>query len=217
MTTENQENITNEEVKTTEPSTDIQTLVNDEVAKAIKNIKGNLDNAYNERDTYKAEIAKIKADAQATEIATLEKQGKHQEVMAIQMAELTKKLETYETKNTELSRDNAVRAQLNGLDFKNEKAATMAYGDIVSNLAKNADGEWMHTSGVTINEAVSSYSKDDKNAFLFNVKANAGSGISPVKSAVGTIPTKSIKDMDQSEVLKAVAEGKLTPDGDWSQ
>ena len=218
MTTENQETVSTEEVKTIEtPSTDMQTLVNAEVAKAIKNIKGNLDNAYSERDTYKNEIAKIKADAQATEIAGLEKQGKHQEVMAIQMADLTRKLETYETKNTELSRDNAVRAQLNGLDFKNEKAATMAYGDIVSNLAKNADGEWMHTSGVTINEAVSSYGKDDKNSFLFNVKANVGSGTSPVKSAVGTIPTKSIKDMDQSEVLKAIANGTLNPTGDWSQ
>ena len=217
MTTENQDNNTIEETKEVTPSTDIQTLVNNEVAKAIKNIKGNLDNAYTERDTYKAEIARIKSDAQATEIAGLEKQGKHQEVMAIQMAELTKKLETYETKNTELSRDNAVRAQLNGLDFKNEKAATMAYGDIVSNLSKNADGNWMHSSGSTINEAVLSYGKDDKNAFLFNVKANVGSGVSPVKSAVGTMPTKSIKDMDQSEVLKAVAEGKLNPAGDWTQ
>ena len=99
MSNENQENVNvNEEVKNETPSTNVQELVNAEVAKAIKNIKGNLDNAYNERDTYKAEILKIKADAQANEIATLEKQGKHQEVMAIQMQELTKKLETYEQK-----------------------------------------------------------------------------------------------------------------------
>tara|TARA_R110002012_G_scaffold37415_1_gene104825 strand:+ start:847 stop:1503 length:657 start_codon:yes stop_codon:yes gene_type:complete len=217
MSNENQENVNvNEEVKNETPSTDVQELVNAEVSKAIKNIKGNLDNAYNERDTYKAEILKIKADAQANEIATLEKQGKHQEVMAIQMQELTKKLETYEQKNTELSRDNAVRAQLNGLDFKNEKAANMAYSDIVNSLTKNADGNWMHSSGVTINEAVTSYSKDDSNAFLFNVKANAGSGITPAKSAVGQTPTKSIKEMSQDEVLKAVADGSITTFGDWT-
>ena len=75
----------------------------------------------------------------------------------------------------------------------------------------------MHSSGTTIEEAVTSYSKDDKNAFLFNVKANAGSGVSPSKPAVGSIPTKSIKDMDQSEVIKAIAEGKLNPSGDWTQ
>jgi hypothetical protein len=217
MTTENQENTNiNEEVKTETPSDNVQELVNAEVAKAIKNIKGNLDNAYNERDSYKSEIAKIKADAQATEIATLEKQGKHQEVMAIQMQELTKKLETYETKNTMLSRDNAVRAQLNGLDFKNEKAANMAYSDIVSNLSKTADGEWKSTDGSTITEAVSSYGKSDSNSFLFNVKANAGSGNTPAKSAVGNKPTKSIKEMSQDEVLKAVADGSITTFGDWT-
>jgi len=219
MTTENQEmNTPVENTKTeTNITADVQELINTEVSKAIKNIKGNLDNAYAERDAYKAKIAEAEQAKQAAEIAALEKAGKHQEVMQIQMSELTKKLETYEQKNTELSRDNAVRAQLNGLDFKNEKAATMAYGDIVGSLSKNADGNWMHSSGVSIEEAVSSYAKDDKNAFLFNVKANAGSGVSPSKPAVGSIPTKSIKDMDQSEVIKAIAEGKLNPAGDWTQ
>jgi hypothetical protein len=219
MTTENQETMNTEETKveTTTASPEIQNLINEEVSKAIKNIKGNLDNAYAERDAYKAKIAEAEQAKQAAEIAALEKAGKHQEVMQIQMSELTKKLETYEQKNTELSRDNAVRAQLNGLDFKNEKAAGMAYSDIVGSLTKNADGNWMHSSGTSIEEAVSSYAKDDKNAFLFNVKANAGSGVSPSKPAVGSIPTKSIKDMDQSEVIKAIAEGKLNPAGDWTQ
>ena len=218
MTTENQETMNTEETKVeTTASPEIQNLINEEVSKAIKNIKGNLDNAYAERDAYKAKIAEAEQAKQAAEISALEKAGKHQEVMQIQMSELTKKLETYEQKNTELSRDNAVRAQLNGLDFKNEKAATMAYSDIVGSLSKNADGNWMHSSGTTIEEAVTSYSKDDKNAFLFNVKANAGSGVSPSKPAVGSIPTKSIKDMDQSEVIKAIAEGKLNPAGDWTQ
>lgn len=215
MTTENQENTTVE--TKSEISSDVQELINTEVSKAIKNIKGNLDNAYAERDAYKAKIAEAEAAKQAAEISALEKAGKHQEVMQIQMAELTKKLETYEQKNTELSRDNAVRSQLNGLDFKNDKAANMAYSDIVGSLTKNADGNWVHSSGSSIEEAVTSYAKDDKNAFLFNVKANAGSGVSPVKPAAGSIPAKSIKEMDQSEVIKAIAEGKLNPAGDWTQ
>lgn len=215
MTTENQENTTVETKN--EVTTDVQELINTEVSKAIKNIKGNLDNAYAERDAYKAKIAEAEAAKQAAEISALEKAGKHQEVMQIQMNELTKKLETYEQKNTELSRDNAVRSQLNGLDFKNDKAANMAYSDIVGSLTKNADGNWMHSSGSSIEEAVTSYAKDDKNAFLFNVKANAGSGVSPVKPAAGSIPAKSIKEMDQSELLKAIAEGKINPTGDWTQ
>ena len=215
MTTENQENTTVE--TKTEISADVQELINAEVSKAIKNIKGNLDNAYAERDAYKAKIAEAEAAKQAAEIAALEKAGKHQEVMQIQMNELTKKLETYEQKNTELSRDNAVRSQLNGLDFRNDKAANMAYSDIVSSLTKDVNGNWVHTSGASIDEAVSSYAKDDKNAFLFNVKANAGTGTTVSKPATGTTPVKSIKEMDQHELLQAIAEGKINPAGDWTQ
>ena len=215
MTTENQENTTVE--TKTEISADVQELINAEVSKAIKNIKGNLDNAYAERDAYKAKIAEAEAAKQAAEIAALEKAGKHQEVMQIQMNELTKKLETYEQKNTELSRDNAVRSQLNGLDFRNDKAANMAYSDIVSSLTKDVNGNWVHSSGASIAEAVSSYAKDDKNAFLFNVKANAGTGTTVSKPATGTTPVKSIKEMDQHELLQAIAEGKINPAGDWTQ
>lgn len=215
MTTENQENTTVE--TKTEISADVQELINAEVSKAIKNIKGNLDNAYAERDAYKAKIAEAEAAKQAAEIAALEKAGKHQEVMQIQMNELTKKLETYEQKNTELSRDNAVRSQLNGLDFRNDKAANMAYSDIVSSLTKDVNGNWVHSSGASIAEAVSSYAKDDKNAFLFNVKANAGTGTTVSKPATGTTPVKSIKEMDQMELLQAIAEGKINPAGDWTQ
>ena len=215
MTTENQENTTVE--TKTEISADVQELINAEVSKAIKNIKGNLDNAYAERDAYKAKIAEAEAAKQAAEIAALEKAGKHQEVMQIQMNELTKKLETYEQKNTELSRDNAVRSQLNGLDFRNDKAANMAYSDIVSSLTKDVNGNWVHSSGASIAEAVSSYAKDDKNAFLFNVKANAGTGTTVSKPATGTTSVKSIKEMDQNELLQAIAEGKINPAGDWTQ
>ena len=196
---------------------EVQTLINEEVSKAIKNIKGNLDNAYQERDAYKAKIAEIEAEKQKAEIAALEKAGKHQEVMQIQMNELKTKLETYEKRNTELSRDNLLKSQLTGLDFRNDKAATLAYSDIVSSLKKDADGNWVHESGVSIEEAVQNYAKEDKNAFMFNVKANAGSGTVVSKPATGNTPVKSIKEMSQEEVLKAVADGKITPPGEWSQ
>jgi len=60
--------------------------------------------------------------------------------------------------------------------------------------------------------------KDEKNAFLFSVKANAGSGTpSNVQPATGKQPVKSIKDMTQSEVLKAIEDGTLNPRGTWGQ
>jgi len=197
-------------------NTDIKSLVDAEVSKAIKNIKSNLDNAYSERDNALAAVAEAKSDKQKAEIEALEKQGKHSEVMQMKIAEMSAKLETYEQKNTELSRDNAVRSQLNSLNFKSDKAANMAYQDIVGSLKKDATGNWVHENGLSINDAVSSYSKDDNNAFLFSVKANAGSGINPAKPASGNNPVKSIKEMSTDELLANIEKGHVKVDGEWA-
>ena len=197
-------------------NTDIKSLVDAEVSKAIKNIKSNLDNAYSERDNALAAVAEAKSEKQKAEIESLEKQGKHSEVMQMKIAEMSAKLETYEQKNTELSRDNAVRSQLNSLNFKSDKAANMAYQDIVGSLKKDATGNWVHENGLSINDAVSSYSKDDNNAFLFSVKANAGSGINPAKPASGNNPVKSIKEMSTDELLANIEKGNVKVDGEWA-
>ena len=197
-------------------NTDIKSLVDAEVSKAIKNIKSNLDNAYSERDNALAAVAEAKSEKQKAEIEALEKQGKHSEVMQMKIAEMSAKLETYEQKNTELSRDNAVRSQLNSLNFKSDKAANMAYQDIVGSLKKDATGNWIHENGLSINDAVSSYSKDDNNAFLFSVKANAGSGINPAKPASGNNPVKSIKEMSTDELLANIEKGNVKVDGEWA-
>jgi len=202
--------------KTKTDKTDIKSLVDAEVSKAIKNIKSNLDNAYSERDNALAAVAEAKSDKQKAEIEALEKQGKHSEVMQMKIAEMSAKLETYEQKNTELSRDNAVRSQLNSLNFKSDKAANMAYQDIVGSLKKDATGNWVHENGLSINDAVSSYSKDDNNAFLFSVKANAGSGINPAKPASGNNPVKSIKEMSTDELLANIEKGNVKVDGEWA-
>lgn len=198
-------------------NTDIKSLVDAEVAKAIKNIKSNLDNAYSERDNALAAVAEAKSEKQKAEIEALEKQGKHSEVMQMKIAEMSAKLETYEQKNTELSRDNAVRSQLNSLNFKSDKAANMAYQDIVGSLKKDATGNWVHENGLSINDAVSSYAKDDNNAFLFSVKANAGSGINPAKPASGNNPVKSIKEMSTDELLANIEKGNVKVDGEWAE
>jgi hypothetical protein len=196
---------------------DVKQMVDEEVSKAISNIKLNLDNAYKERDNALGEIEKIKVEKRQAEISSLEQQGKHSEAMQIKLNEMNVKLEAYEQKNTELSRDNAVRAQLNSLNFKSEKAANMAYSDIVKSLKKDALGNWVNENGTSINETVSNYSKEDNNAFLFSVKANTGTGITPAKPSTGTTPVSSIKDMTTDEMLNAVSKGHVKVAGDWSQ
>lgn len=196
---------------------DIKSLVDAEVSKAIKNIKVNLDSAYSERDAALAQVEEAKADKQKAEIEALEKQGKHSEVMQMKLNEMSAKLETYEQRNTELSRDNAVRSQLNSLNFRSDKAAKMAYSDIVGSLKKDASGNWMHETGLSIEDAVSSYAKDDNNAFLFSIKANAGTGINPAKPASGNNPVKSIKEMSTDELLSNIEKGNIKVDGEWSE
>ena len=192
-------------------------MVDEEVSKAIKNIKVNLDNAYKERDEAISQIEKIKEEKRQAEISSLEQQGKHSEAMQMKLNEVNQRLQQYEQKNTELSRDNAVRTQLNALNFKSEKAANMAYSDIVNSLKKDATGNWVHESGLSISETVSNYAKDENNAFLFSVKANMGTGINPAKPSTGTNPVTSIKDMSTDELLNAVAKGQIKVDGDWSE
>jgi len=196
---------------------DVKQMVDEEVSKAISNIKLNLDNAYKERDNALGEIEKIKVEKRQAEISSLEQQGKHSEAMQIKLNEMNVKLEAYEQKNTELSRDNAVRTQLNSLNFKSEKAANMAYSDIVKSLKKDALGNWVNENGTSIDETVSSYAKDDNNEFLFSVKANMGSGITPAKPSTGNTPVSSIKDMTTDEMLNAVSKGHVKVAGDWSQ
>ena len=210
-----QEKENNKAQETKQP--DVKQMVDDEVSKAISNIKVNLDNAYKERDEALNTITKIKEEKRQAEISSLENQGKHSEAMQIKLNELNSKLELYEQKNTELSRDNAVRSQLNSLNFKSEKAANMAYSDIVKSLKKDALGNWVNENGTSINETVSNYSKDDNNAFLFSVKANMGTGITPAKPSTGTTPVSSIKDMSTDEMLNAVSKGQIKVAGDWSQ
>jgi len=215
---ENIENTQVEETKTEETKKpDIKQMVDEEVSKAIKNIKVNLDNAYKERDEAISQIEKIKEEKRQAEISSLEQQGKHAEAMQMKLNEVNQRLQQYEQKNTELSRDNAVRTQLNALNFKSEKAANMAYSDIVNSLKKDATGNWVHESGLSISETVSNYAKDENNAFLFSVKANMGTGINPAKPSTGTNPVTSIKDMSTDELLNAVAKGQIKVDGDWSE
>ena len=196
---------------------DVKQLVDQEVSKAIFNIKSNLDNAYKERDEALSQIEKIKVEKRQAEISSLEQQGKHSEAMQMKLNEMNAKLEAYEQKNIELSRDNAVRTQLNSLNFKSEKAANMAYSDIVKSLKKDALGNWVNENGASIDETVSNYAKDDNNEFLFSVKANMGSGITPAKPSTGTTPVSSIKDMTTDEMLNAVSKGQIKVAGDWSQ
>ena len=222
-----EETKTNETVENTEIKEDakvevqsndktIQDLVASRVDAELSKIKSSLDNAYAERDAAKKQAAALAKEKQNAEIEALEKAGKHTEVYKIQLDEIKQELETYKRRNTELSRDNVVKSQLNALDFRNEKAAKLAHSDIIGQLKQDSTGNWVHESGLSVEEAIANYAKNDANAFMFNVKANSGSNVEakPTTTAPAA-PKKDIKDMTTEEVLKAVESGQITSNHTW--
>lgn len=68
---ENNTQVKEEKVNETKQP-DIKQMVDDEVSKAISNIKVNLDNAYKERDEALGQIEKIKVEKRQAEISSLE-------------------------------------------------------------------------------------------------------------------------------------------------
>ena len=191
---------------------DLDKLVSDRVAEALKDVKGKLDNAYAQRD----EALKVKAEYERkereAEIAKLKEEGNLKEAHEKEMSEERAKREAAEKKIVELTRDNSVRALLGSLDFRTPAATEMAYKEIVGGLIQNEQGDWVHKSGVALSEFVEKFATDENNSFLFKPKVSSGAGTG-ANTGGGTPPSggekKSLFNMSQAEVLKLAAEGKL--------
>jgi hypothetical protein len=188
----------------------VQKLVQARIAEELKPIKGKLDNAFKQRDEALAEIAKFKQKERDTQLQLLEAEGKHKEAFELRLAEERARNEALQKRNTELSRDVAVREALRSYVFRNDKAADMAFKDIVANLIQNESGQWMHRSGISVRDYCEAFHKDDEQSFLFKAKPNSGAGSSSTGTIVPeTNKSTSLFSKSQAEVLKMAAEGKL--------
>jgi len=154
----------------------------------------------------KADLAKAQT---AEKMAQLEKEGKLQELAEMKVAEANKELETLKAENTSLKRDNVVNNALSTLDFKNERSRGMARKDVVEQLKQDSDGNWAHTSGMTIPAFVEAYSKDPDNDFLFKVKTNTGGGKQTPNGPSDTTVAKKVTELSTAEILKLASSGKL--------
>jgi hypothetical protein len=162
-----------------------------------------------ERDEALKVKNQMEADAKAAKIAQLEKDGKLQEVAEMKIADLEAKLSIYQAENTKLNRDSVLQNALAGLDFKNDRSREMAYKDIVEQLSQTEEGVWRHTSGTSISDFVTGYSKSEDNSFLFRVKSNTGSGAASNNLSSNTSTKKSLSQMSTSEMLAAAQKGEL--------
>ena len=185
-------------------------LVEEAITRTKAEMKALLDGAYNQRDAALKEKAELEHAKKEAEQKRMLEEGKHKEVLELQLAEEKAKREAVEKRNTELSRDVAVRSALNGLNFRNEKAATTAYNEIISNLKRDANGNWQGSDGKSIVDTVSALVADTDFNFLFKAKENGGGGSDDVGGkSKDNSSGKSLFSMSQAEVLKQAAAGKL--------
>lgn len=200
-----QGNVQEESVENNNESDPIEQAIQDRLAK----MKSNMDRMAKERDEALKKAAEIEQKQKQEKIQRLEEEGKLKEALEMKLAEAEAKLKVFEEENTKLNRDNVVNLLLGSLEFRNERSRQMAYRDIVEQLVQNENGSWVHKSGTSIQEFITSYSKHEDNSFLFRVKANSGAGTeSPSGNSKMDTP-KSLSQMSQDEVLALAAKGKL--------
>ena len=204
-------------VKPTETEEErIERLVAERADAKLADIKKKLDASYAARDAALADAAALKLKEQEAVKAKLLEEGKHQELHALQIQEAKDKMalleaekKALENRNTELTRDVDLRSALKALTFRNANAAEMAYKEIVGQLVLTDKGTWVHSSGASIADFVTVFSKDENQSFLFKPKNNSGSGQDHNDDKPAPNAGKSLASLSQAEVLKMAAEGKL--------
>lgn len=188
---------------------EIKARIEAEVENRLKPIKDKLDGAYTQRDAALQRADAAETKAKELEIQKLKEAGNELEATRLELAEAKARAVNLEKRNTELERDNRLRAALNGLSFRNDRAARSAFNEISQDLVIT-DGEWKHKDGSTIESAVHRFSEDKENSFLFTPPNNSGNGSDYKPSKTNENNTnKSLFNMSQAEVLKMAREGKL--------
>jgi len=188
---------------------DLEATINKVVEDRLAQMKANMNRMAKERDEALKKAAELEKAQKEAKMKQLEEEGKLKELAEMKNAELEAKLRVYEEENVKLKRDQVLTSKLATLEFKNERSRDMAYRDIVDQLIQDDSGRWAHKSGMSIEDFVESYSKDENNSFLFRAKSNSGAGMSNPAGASDTSQPKKIGDMSTQEVLALAAKGKL--------
>ena len=185
-------------------------LVKERLDTELAGIKQNLNNAFAARDALQAKVAEFEARERDANLKRLQEEGKHKEAFELQLAEERAANAALAKRNTELSRDVSVREALRDMNFRNGKAATMAFQEITANLVQDENKQWVHRSGISVREYCEVFSKDEEQSFLFKAKVNSGAGTSSTTGAAApAAKPSSLFEMSQEEVIKLAIEGKL--------
>lgn len=203
----------------------IDALVQEKLSESLKDIKGKLDGAFAKRDeALKAKedsdkkLAELEKEKRDAELLKLQEEGKHKEVYEAQLATLKaekdaadKEKEDLKRANALLSRDIVIKTVVSKYAFQSDTAAKFVARDLTDQAVCNENGVWVHKTGITLDEYMETFQKDETNAFLFKQKRSSGSGSQTTQTTADTNASKSLFERSQAEVLKMAAEGKLPP------
>jgi vacuolar-type H+-ATPase subunit I/STV1 len=189
----------------------LKKLIEKETETRLAKAKQGLDKSYSKLDEIKKENEKLKSDMKALERKRLTEEGKHLEVANAKLSDLTEENRVLKERLTALTRDRELERHLSSLDFKNDSARSSAFKTIISDLVHDEENsEWVHKSGVSIEEFIKAFSKDPNNDFYFKVKDSNGAGSSSRKEQGGNKPRPaSLKGLSTEEVIALAAAGKL--------
>jgi hypothetical protein len=144
------------------------------------------------------------------QLETLEKEGKHKEVLELKLAEVTERLRIAEERNLEYTRNAQVSALIADFDFRTPRAKEIATRMIIDELVAGEDGVWTHRSGAPLKDFVTKFQSDEENSFLFKPKDNSGSGAdTPASGSPRTKPLKKLSEMTSLEAFEAAKRGLL--------
>ena len=182
-------------------------------------VKENIQKAYQARDEMAKEIEQLRAAKREAELKALEEAGKKEEADKLRMQELQEQLKAAQAQVTGLTRDTALKGSLAAMEFRSEKAAQVAYQDIVGTLIQDAQGNWVSPTGQSIQDYVQFYSQDETNSFLFKPKQSSGSSaMAAATNSTSQPPSaapKNLKDMTPQEYIQALQEGKIDDGNKW--
>ena len=184
-------------------------LVKEKLDAELAPIKGKLDAAFTARDEALRKVKEYEAKEKEENLKRLTEEGKHKEVYDLKLAELNAEKDVMAKRVTELTRDVTVRDVLKSYSFRNDNAADVGYREVISQLVQNDKGDWVHRSGVSIKDFVTSFASDENNSYLFKAKVNSGNGGNEQREPNKNNSKKSLYHMTQAEVLALAEAGKL--------
>jgi hypothetical protein len=192
------------------PLADIEAQIAAAVEAKLTPIKTKLDAAYASRDQALEKLADRDQSDKDAELKRLQDEGKVEEALKLQIAELEAKNKVLESNNVTLTRDISVKDALGAVEFRNDKAKEMAFSEVVGDLHQDENGSWTPKDGSNLNDFVASFASNEANSFLMKPKENNGPGDATVPSGNSASDTpKSLFEMSQDEVIQKAAEGSL--------